>query len=110
MSADQPPIFVKTCGLRSAGIAEAAIAAGADAIGIMLAPSKRQISLEDAIALRGALANTHAHLPLFVAVTVNPTDNAIRQIAASEVFDAIQLSGDEDRVITARIPESLLVW
>ncbi len=39
---------VKVCGITSAADAAAAVAAGADAVGVILAPSPRQVSIEAA--------------------------------------------------------------
>jgi len=103
-------MLVKTCGLRSAEAVRAAIAAGADAIGFMLAPSRRQVTIPEAAAIRGEVGELDAVRPVFVAVTVNPTVVEIAAIAESGVFDGIQLSGDEMPEILGRIPASLSVW
>lgn len=106
------PVFVKTCGMRTQEAVEVAVDAGADAIGFILAPSKRQVRIAEVVAIRDALARTHTTLPLppFVGVTVNPSAEQIAAIAESGAFDAIQLSGDEARSITSQIPASLAIW
>ncbi|MGC4191890.1 MAG: phosphoribosylanthranilate isomerase [Thermomicrobiales bacterium] len=110
MSTEPGGIFIKTCGLRSAEAVEAAIGASVDAIGFMLAPSKRRVTIAEVVAIREALAVRQAPLPAFVAVTVNPTYAEIAAIVESGAFETIQLSGDEDLTIRQRIPESLSVW
>lgn len=110
MSVDQGTIFVKTCGLRSLDVAEAAVNVGADAIGFMLAPSKRQVSIGEAIAIYKELVANGARVPEVVAVTVNASNEEIDAIANSGIFSTIQLSGDEEPEILARIPASLAVW
>lgn len=109
-STEPMPVLVKTCGLRSVEAVEVAIEAGADAIGFMLAPSKRQVALAEAVAIRKKLPDAAIARPAFVAVTVNPTDAEIAAIAESGGFDGIQLSGDESPAILARIPASLSAW
>lgn len=110
MAGERAAFVIKTCGLRSNEAVDAAILSGADAIGFMLAPSKRQVTIAEAVAMRRAAASGRTTLPSFVAVTVNPTDAEIAAIAECGVFDAIQLSGDEDREIAGRIPTSLAIW
>lgn len=46
-------VFVKICGMNSAEAVQAAVAAGADAVGFVFAPSPRQVSPEQAAALAG---------------------------------------------------------
>lgn len=47
----EPPYFIKICGLTTLGDANAAIDAGAIAIGLILATSPRQLSLDRALAI-----------------------------------------------------------
>lgn len=110
MCADRRDVYVKTCGLRSVSNVEAAIEARVDAIGFMLAPSKRQVTLAAAVSIRKALVDDGRALPSTVAVVVNPEDDDIDSIARSNAFSTIQLSGDERRDIVARIPTSLAIW
>lgn len=46
-----PPPLCKVCGLRDAEAAAAAVEAGADFLGMIFAPSKRQVAEKDAIAI-----------------------------------------------------------
>ncbi len=48
------PFFVKICGVTTLGDAQAAVDAGANAIGLILATSPRQLSLERALAIAEA--------------------------------------------------------
>lgn len=102
---DAPTLFpgdlgrvgVKICGITRGDQAEATVAAGADAIGINLWPkSKRYIPLGSAAPWLRELAGKTVR----VAVTVNASDDELRAIHDSGVFDLIQLHGDEtpDRV------------
>lgn len=85
-------VAVKICGITRGDEASAIVAAGADAIGINFWPgSKRFISLEEAEPWLRELADTVPR----VAVTVNASDDELRQISDSGVIDWIQLHGDE---------------
>lgn len=53
-------VRIKICGLTSPGMVEAAVDAGADAVGVVLSPSRRQVT-------PGRAAELLAHLPPFVA-------------------------------------------
>lgn len=82
---------VKICGLQEVAHVQAAVNAGADFIGFMFAPSKRRISVEQAIELA-------QHIPASVkkvGVFVNETTETIQQIAAQVELDYIQYHGDE---------------
>lgn len=93
-------VRVKLCGLTRRQDAEDAVALGVDALGFILAPSKRRVSLEQA-------AELAAGLPPFVArvgVVVDPEADELRRIADSGVFDWLQFCGDEAPELLARVP------
>ncbi|MEK4698396.1 phosphoribosylanthranilate isomerase [Solibacillus sp. FSL R7-0668] len=82
---------VKICGLKEAEHIQAAVEAGADFIGLMFAPSKRRITIEQAIVLA-------QHIPpnvKKVGVFVNEKPEIIKQIAELVGLDFIQYHGDE---------------
>lgn len=82
---------VKICGLKEVAHVQAAVEAGADFIGFMFAPSKRRITLAQAVELT-------AHIPSNVkkvGVFVNEDIETIKQIAAQVGLDFIQYHGDE---------------
>lgn len=84
-------IKVKTCGLTSKEAIDAAVQAGADYAGfVFFEKSPRHITLEQAAEL---LHHVAGRIPS-VAVTVNPDDNFIKQLA-SLPFDILQLHGSE---------------
>lgn len=88
---------VKICGITTGEQASAIIEAGADALGINFWPkSKRYISVAEAAPWLVEIAGTVPR----VAVTVNATDDELREILDSGAIDWIQLHGDEspDRV------------
>lgn len=85
-------VRVKICGVTSVADARAAVAAGADMIGLnFYTGSKRCISLERAREIVAALPSRVWKVGLFV----NATREEIDRMHAALRFDAIQLHGDE---------------
>lgn len=86
---------VKFCGITQIDDAKAAVALGADAIGLVFyPPSPRAVSLETAKALS-------AVIPPFtsiVALVVNASGDDVRQICQTVPVDVIQFHGDESAV------------
>lgn len=82
-------VSVKICGLTSVATVDAAVAAGADAIGLVLAPSPRQVE--------GALARRlFERIPPTVeriAVVARPAAGELREIARLP-FDGVQAEAD----------------
>ncbi|HSG86413.1 MAG TPA: tryptophan synthase subunit beta [Candidatus Limnocylindrales bacterium] len=96
-ASDRVP-FVKICGVTDEAGALAAVRAGADAIGLNLAPgTPRELSLAEAAGLAAVVraAATPGHRPQIVAITVDADAEALRAIVAAVDPDAIQLHGDE---------------
>jgi phosphoribosylanthranilate isomerase len=83
---------VKICGIREPSQAVAAAESGADYIGIVMAPSKRRVDVEQAKAIAAAVKGSGS---LSVGVFVNMPAAEINRIAKYCNFDRIQLSGDE---------------
>jgi phosphoribosylanthranilate isomerase len=96
---------VKICGLTNLEDAAAALAAGADALGFVLWPqSKRAVE-------PGRLAEIVRALPPFaftVGVFVNEEADRMMAIRASAGLSALQLHGDEDPAILARLAAPVL--
>lgn len=93
-------MFVKICGITNPADAEAAIVAGADALGFNFWPGSERY-LEPA-----AAAEWIRELPdtiIRVGVLVNPTPAYAKQIAAIGGIDCLQLHGAEP-------PDFCLVW
>lgn len=94
-------VLVKICGLKTREAVDAAVLAGADFLGfVFFEKSCRYISYEQARELK-------KHVPEHVktvAVTVDPTDDEIKEIMSSLNPDYIQLHGTESvkRVIEIR--------
>lgn len=84
-------MFVKLCGLRTLEDTKAAIDAGADALGFILAESRRQVTPEFVGGLRKELPSP----PTIVGVTVNRSAADLSLLFEEARLDMIQLSGDE---------------
>ncbi len=91
---------VKICGLRTDEAVAAALDAGADLIGFVFFPkSPRNVSIDEAVRL-AAPARGRARI---VALTVDPTDALIDEIAARLAPDLLQLHGHESPERVAEI-------
>lgn len=85
---------VKICGITEVSYARVAIEAGADLIGVIFAPSPRQVTREKAQEIVAA-AKTQNHGVLVVGVFVNMPAPTVNAIATSCGLDRVQFSGDE---------------
>lgn len=93
---------VKICGLMEKEHVAVAVEAGADAIGFVFAPSKRQITVEKAQELAKDIPST----VLKVGVFVNPTKEELEKAYYEVPLDLIQFHGNEspDFVQSANYP------
>jgi phosphoribosylanthranilate isomerase len=99
---------VKICGLREPDHALAAAEAGADLLGFILAPSRRQVQAAQVIAIRDTL-KAAGHSPELVGVFVNAPAAEIRSTAAACRLDVVQLSGDEPLAILDELPGTRII-
>ena len=125
--------YVKICGLRTEDDVRAALHAGADAFGLIFAPSRRQVTPNHARQLvaaahaipipplhvgegargrgqeatpSGAVSTARASDPLAIGVFVNEPVERIAEIAAFVGLDAVQLSGDEPPEVCAVVAQA----
>ncbi len=96
--------FVKICGLRDVEHVNAAIDAGADALGFVFAESVRRIIPAEASAIT---ANVPAHIKR-VAVMLHPTDAEWQEVLRDFVPDALQTDADDFAALA--IPDSVARW
>lgn len=85
------PTRIKICGLTRASDALAAVAAGADTLGVVLAPSPRQITLDQAEAVLAAVPAGATRVGVFV----DPDLAFVAEAVARLGLGAVQLSGSE---------------
>ena len=99
--------FVKICGMREAAHALGAVEAGADYIGMILAPSRRRITVEQAAKIVAAVRAATKTPPKMVGVFVNATIAEVNGAASAAGLDLVQLSGteDEDYLEQVRLPK-----
>ena len=96
-------IWVKICGLTTPEAVEAAVAAGADAVGFVFAPSKRQVTATQAVQLAQGLPR---RIPR-VAVMLHPTQSQLDEVWAEFRPDVLQT--DAEDLQTLQIPMGLAV-
>jgi phosphoribosylanthranilate isomerase len=95
-------VFVKICGLNSSEAVEAAVAAGADAIGFVFADSPRQVTPEQAKAL---CTNVPSHV-VRVAVMRHPHKEQWERVI--EGFEPTWLQTDAEDFKWIKLPKSTL--
>jgi phosphoribosylanthranilate isomerase len=95
-------MFVKICGLSSPEAVDAAVAAGADAIGFVFAESPRQVTPEQAKAL---CANVPAHVTR-VAVMRHPHKEQWERVI--DIFAPTWLQTDADDFKWIKLPKTCL--
>jgi phosphoribosylanthranilate isomerase len=99
-------VRVKICGITRVEDARAAIAAGADMIGLnFYAKSPRYVEVDRAIEIRAAIGSRAAVVGLFVNSARAYIDERLRVVS----LDMIQFSGDEDDAALAGWPVPSIV-
>ncbi|MEV6769353.1 phosphoribosylanthranilate isomerase [Nocardia sp. NPDC051030] len=84
-------LFVKICGLKTEHDVDVAVAAGADAVGFVFAPSPRLVTAE---AARGLIRRVPANV-LTVGVFRGQSIDEVRQLTEDSGIAAVQLHGEE---------------
>lgn len=88
--------LIKICGVRSPEIARVVADNGADLMGLIFAPARRQVTEEQARRIVAGLHGSGAgRVPMVVGVFVNESVNEMNRLTDSVGLDYIQLSGDE---------------
>lgn len=88
-------MIIKICGLRTAEHACIAAEAGADMIGLVFAPSRRQVSVAVATEIAAAVRRMPLPRPQIVGLFVNAPVAEINAVAEEVGLNLVQLSGDE---------------
>src|SRR5262245_58259526 len=96
-------MWVKICGLTTRAAVEAAVAAGADAVGFVFAPSKRQVTATQAVQLAHGVPR---RIPR-VAVMLHPTQSQLDEVWAEFRPDVLQT--DVEDLATLKVPMGLTV-
>ncbi len=95
--------IVKICGLRTIEAARTAALGGADALGFILAESRRQVAPSFVREVRETVLSGIVRPPALVGVTVNASATEIRRFVDEGALDIVQLSGDETPDILTEI-------
>lgn len=82
---------IKVCGITSADDAHMAVEAGVDALGVVLAPSKREVTIEQAAAALADVPKGVTRIGVFVNAAPEFVADAVRRIGLS----VVQFHGDE---------------
>ena len=82
---------IKICGITNPHDAALAVAAGADAVGVIFAPSPRRVTIEQAVAALAEVPPPVARIGVFV----DPSEEEVREAAERCDLTAVQLSGHE---------------
>ncbi|KXT73721.1 Phosphoribosylanthranilate isomerase [Streptococcus sp. DD10] len=91
---------VKICGLSTAEAVKTAVEAGADYIGFVFAPSKRQVSLEQAKTLSRAIPDSVKKVGVFV----SPSRAELLEAIETVGLDLVQVHGQLENELLLDLP------
>ena len=97
-------VFIKICGLRDAATVEAAIAAGANAVGFVFAASPREVSVEQALAAVAGVPDSVRK----VAVMRHPSPEAWAAVRDGFAPDVLQTDAEDFESLD--VPADLETW
>lgn len=95
---------MKICGITSSDDAAAAVDAGADAVGVILAPSLRQVTLDEAAEALSVVPALVSRVGVFVDPTPAELTAAVERLG----LDLVQFSGDESYELCVESPAPVL--
>ena len=91
---------VKICGLSTKGAVETAVSAGADYIGFVFAPSKRQVTLDQATELAKLIPSHIQKVGVFVSPSQSELLEAIKKVG----LDLVQIHGQVTDDLFVKLP------
>ncbi|GAB3790860.1 phosphoribosylanthranilate isomerase [Virgibacillus kimchii] len=97
-------MLVKICGITSVEMANRATEAGADMIGLVFAPSKRQVTLREAAVITRTLPPSVKTVGVFV----NESTGKMQAISKLIGLDYIQLHGDEPPSVAKKLSAKVI--
>lgn len=100
-------VTVKVCGLQAEEHIVAAAAAGVDYVGLVFAPSRRQVTPARAVQLVRSLEGMQER-PQVAGVFVNESVQLVNALAADCGLDVVQLSGDESAAFCAMVASPVI--
>jgi phosphoribosylanthranilate isomerase len=99
---------VKICGLREPAHARVAADAGADLLGFIFAPSRRQITAEVARDCTQTARESSSSSPLMVGVFVNASVREMNEVAEFAGLDLIQIHGNANQIDRSLLARPIL--
>ena len=103
-------MFVKICGTTSLEDAQLALAAGANAVGFVFAPSKRRVSVEQVAAITAEMAEDTEKVGVFCSPDIDQIARAVREARLT----AVQLHMPQDaellEALKSRLPDHVKLW
>ena len=100
--------LVKICGVRSPEIARAVAGLGGDLLGLVFAPSKRRVTVNQAEEVLTGLDESERMRLKVVGVFVNESPERINDIIDRLDLDYVQLSGDEPVETQAKLTRPVI--